>query len=241
MATAILSIGYAMIQVRVDEVATMLYEMLCSMIDTVPVVPWLLIALFTILVFGIAGARCCTLYHGSVSKVVPLFSGTGLAALLAMYARFGADPVLIPRMIMTLIFLVASYSDYKTREVDDYLSVMLLLTGLIGMEISDIPVRLVSAIAICLFLDVAARFSRNADGDTLGGADIKIVTATTFSLGAVPAISGTMLGMTLGILGTLGNRAYQKRKCPDVEQEPGFALVPYLAAGLVIAMFCTKM
>ena len=123
-------------------------------------------------------------------------------------------------ILFCLILLISSYSDIKTREADDYLPVMIVLTAFIGRNVSDIPGMMFSAVMITLpmFLIVIV-----CNGKTIGGADVKLSAACAFMLGIWKGFAGLIVGLTLGII---VNLIIQTRK----NKVEGFPLVPYLAS-----------
>ena len=127
--------------------------------------------------------------------------------------------------IYCLLLLTASYSDSKIRECDDCLSVMILLTGLIGMEPNRILFRIGTMLFVAAILLIPALFTKEG----IGGADIKISAASAFLLG----LQKGLLGLTVGLLFGVTVNLIKNRK----NKNEGFPLIPYLAVPMMAAYF----
>lgn len=111
--------------------------------------------------------------------------------------------------------------------MDDYLHIMIALTAFIGREPTDIPGMLFSAVLITLSMIMPVIICK---GKAIGGADVKLSAACAFLLGISRGIAGLMAGLTIGVF---ANLIIQTRK----NQAEGFPLIPYLAAGFMVAYF----
>lgn len=152
---------------------------------------------------------------------------TGIAAVLLL-GFFGVSITAIKGIILFLILLYASHSDIQTREVDDYIPVMLVVTAFIGMELSNIGSMLVGAIAVALpQLLISIIKSEKA----IGGADIKLSTACGLLLGFEKGIAGLIFGLLSAVICTLCINKIKNRKTGAIP------LIPYLAAGFMAAYF----
>ena len=127
---------------------------------------------------------------------------------------------------MTL--LKASHSDIKTRQVPDYLSVMIAIAALIGTTPSLIPHMAGHALAVSAPLIAAALLAPGK----LGGADIKIMTAAGFLLGFEKGIAALVIGLALSLICTFVIRKAKKERMTGT-----IPLIPYLSAGCVITLF----
>lgn len=166
-------------------------------------------------------------FKGSKKKTAFVFVGIAVAVTALLICFFGLAVSAVQGTIFCLILAYSSYSDIKTRESEDYLAVMTLLTAFIGREISDIPEMLLSAILITLPMFLVAIICK---GKTIGGADIKLSAACAFLLGISCGIVGLIAGLTIGIL---INLIIQSKK----DKAEGFPLIPYLAVGFMAAYF----
>lgn len=152
---------------------------------------------------------------------------TGITAVLLL-CFFGISITAIKGIILFLILLYASHSDIRTREVDDYIPVMLIITAFIGIELSNIGFMLVGAIAVSLPQLFMAIMKPEK---SIGGADIKLSAACGLLLGIEKGIFGLIVGMLLAVVCTM---VTQKLKNKKAEAIP---LIPYLAVGFMAAYF----
>ena len=131
--------------------------------------------------------------------------------------------------IMFVLLLHSAYCDIKEREVDDYVSIMLLIVGFMGFSISSVALALrpiVGAIICFAPLIVVVLFSKAAP---IGGADIKIATACGLTLGASKGLFAMMFGFIFSIVGTLIVRKIKK------SSDKSFPYVPYYLCGVIVS------
>lgn len=161
-------------------------------------------------------------WSGSKGKVTAGFVLISSAVAIALFCFFGLSARTIQGIIFSLILLISSYSDIKTRECDDCFSVMILITAFIGINLSSIPNMIVSALfTLGMFLLVVLFVS-----DNIGGADIKICAASTFLLGFSRGVIGLIVGLLFAIvINSLKNK------------KSGFPMIPYLTAAFIPAFF----
>ena len=161
-------------------------------------------------------------WNGNKRKTIAGFVLISLLITLNLVSFFDLSLMSFQGYIFTLILLLASYSDIKTRECDDYLSVMILITAFIGIELTAIPNMFVASMFTAgIFLFTALTIS-----DGIGGADIKIASASVFLLGFSRGIIGLIAGLILAII---VNSIKSKKS--------GFPMVPYLTAAFIPAFF----
>ncbi len=161
------------------------------------------------------------------NKPVIIFSLTALLLICLLLYFFGPSVSAVRGIVFSIILLVSSYSDIRTREADNYLSVMILITALIGKEPSELPSMCLAAIAVGLSMIIGLLFTK---GNTIGGADIKLSCASVFLLGMEKGFFGLILGL---LLGTTVNTVINIKN----RKNDGFPLVPYLSAGFIAAYF----
>ena len=147
----------------------------------------------------------------------------GLILLLA----FGVSLTTVKGMILTLLLLYASLSDYKKREVPDCISVMILILAFVGFEPSSLLSMLAGAAVIFIPQLATTMLTPNRP---IGGADIKISTALAFLLGAEKGIFALVVGMLLAVVITAISN-----KLNDRDQKQAFPLVPFLWIGATLA------
>ena len=173
------------------------------------------------------GVYAAKRWKADKTKTAVAFVLISVAVTILLLCFFGFAVSTVKGILFCLILLFSSYSDIKTREADDYLHVMILLTAFIGHEPTAIPGMLLSAALITLPLIIPVILCK---GKAIGGADMKLSVACTFLLGIGRGIAGLMAGLTIGVL---ANLIRQTRK----NKAEGFPLIPYLAAGFIAAYF----
>ena len=157
---------------------------------------------------------------GQGNRIINLLLPTAAAAVLILVS--GYTMISLKGFILFLLLLYASVSDLATREVEDYIPLMIILTALIGIGISDIPVMLIATVVITIPQLAVAILKPG----TYGGADIKLMSACTFLLGLTKGMFALVTGLTLAVAVTIIVRKNVK--------EP-FALIPYLSVGCFLA------
>ena len=169
-----------------------------------------------------AAAKCASeKYKMNRSRTTAIFTLVTFAATCAMILFYGTTATVIKGVVLTLILLYASVEDLNTKECPDYLHVMVLITGFIGTNISSIPWMALSAIFAGGIMLLTLLLTRSE----IGGADIKMATAASFTLGMTKGAIGLVAGMLLAV-------AFNIFKG---DRKKGFPLIPYLAAGYIAA------
>lgn len=175
----------------------------------------------------LVGGYCSKRWDGNDIKTktvaMLIMGGVSLLSLIL----FGISMATFQAIILCNIYLFASYSDFKTRELDDSTHCLLIATSLIGCSLVDIPDMLFAGIAVGGVMLLVAVIS---GGKGVGGADIKLGAASAFLLGAQRGLVGVIVGLLIGVV---YNAIQNKRK----GTKEGFPLVPYLAIGFMAAFF----
>ena len=146
---------------------------------------------------------------------------------LILLLRFGVSLTTVKGMILTLLLLYASLSDFKKREVPDCISVMILILAFVGFESSNLLSMLAGAAVVFIPQLATTMLTPNRP---IGGADIKISTALAFLLGAEKGIFALVVGMLLAVIITAISN-----KLNDRDQKQAFPLVPFLWIGATLA------
>lgn len=166
-------------------------------------------------------------FKGNKKKTAFAFVGIAVAVSALLLCFFGLAVSAVQGILFCLVLAYSSYSDIKTRESDDYLALMIMLTAFVGREVSDVPGMLLSAVLITIPMLLVLIICK---GKTIGGADIKLSAACAFLLGIIRGIVGLTGGLIIGIV---ANLIIQSKK----EKPEGFPLIPYLAVGFMTAYF----
>ena len=166
--------------------------------------------------------------YNKESKKIPIYHCISIILVSSLLIVFGWSTELLKGIILLQILLYASVSDLQTHEVKDFISVLIFITGFIGVTLSDIPMMLFSGLAIGGVLLICAMVS----GNRLGGADVKLSAACAFLLGFSKSIAGLVIGLFVSVI---VNLIIQKQK--KLKNQP-FPLVPYLSIGFMLMYFC---
>ena len=124
--------------------------------------------------------------------------------------------------------LYASVQDIRTREVGDYVHVIIAVIALLGIDGAALPAMLFGAAVSAIPLFIAALIKPGC----IGGADIKLMAASGLILGAEKGILALIIGLFLGV-----GCIFFYRKIKKADLAVSFPLVPHLAAGCVAAYF----
>ena len=165
--------------------------------------------------------------YNKESKKIPIYHCISIIIVSSLLIVFGWSIELLKGIILLQILLYASVSDIQTHEVKDFISVLIFITGFIGVTLSDIPMMLFSGLAIGGVLLICAMVSRNR----LGGADVKLSAACAFLLGFSKSIAGLVIGLFLAIICNIYFSHKNKTK------GKAFPLVPYLSIGFMAMYF----
>ncbi len=191
----------------------------------------ILTAVFLLLAVAVAamlvGLFAARKFKANKWKTALTFVGIAVMVTAILLCFFGLAVGALRGALLCLVLVYCSFSDLKSREVDDYLHLMVLLTAFIGVEIAQIPTMLLSAILLTIPTMMVCILCK---GRTIGGADIKLTAACGFLLGLWKGSFGLTLGLLLGII---VNFLIQLKK----DKVESFPLVPYLAAGFMAAYF----
>lgn len=165
--------------------------------------------------------------YNKESKKIPIYHCISIILVSSLLIAFGWSIELLKGIILLQILLYASVSDIQTHEVKDFISVLIFITGFIGVTLSDIPMMLFSGLAIGGVLLICAMVSVNR----LGGADVKLSAACAFLLGFSKSITGLVIGLFLAIICNIYFSHKNKTK------GKAFPLVPYLSIGFMAMYF----
>lgn len=139
----------------------------------------------------------------------------------------GITIIALKGFILSIILLLASVSDIREHKAADIYSILIIITALIGVELSDLPFMFISMVVVGLPQLIVATVSPG----TYGGADIKISSTCALLLGMWKGYAAVMIGLTLSILFTF---IYRISKNQSIKE--GIPMIPYLSIG-ILSMF----
>ncbi len=168
-------------------------------------------------------------FGGNRNKVLAAFITVPLVSVVLLTLRFGESLLTFKGLILTFLYLYASYSDIRTRKCGDLLHVFVLVTALIGVQLYELPEMLVASVFVIIVMVSTSVIFRGR----IGGADIKFAAACAFSLGMAKSICGLIVGLTLAIAVNAVIGAIRRKN----NKGYGFPMLPYLAAGFFAAYF----
>lgn len=194
--------------------------------------PWLIVCqclailAATIIVALIVARYAARHFHGDKQDVAAGYAAISGVYALLLFGSFGFTSQTIRGILLCMILLTASYSDLKSREVADYMSIMVLLTAFIGVSMADIPGMLLGGLFVAGMMLLVTLLSGES---CIGGADIKLGGACAFALGTTGGIVGLIGGLVLAIVINMCRGKSTRNQ--------SFPLVPYLATGFLAAYF----
>ena len=135
---------------------------------------------------------------------------------------------IIKGLLFSGLLVYAAVSDIKRREVDDWVSISILIVSLIGSGGSFMGAVIT---ALPFFIPALVK------GGSIEGGDVKLMFACGAILGVWGGMAQTITGLFiaalfgLSILITKGKKAYKKTRIP---------LAPFLCAGGILSYIITN-
>lgn len=155
------------------------------------------------------------------NKALLICSGVISALMLLITKDFMTG---VRNAVFALLLSFGSISDVRERKVPDYVSAGILLTGLCALSAQQMVYHSAAGIAMfgLVFVLAMIHFGK------FGGADVKIIGASSFLLGFPNCAFGTLLGLLSGIIVTpIVNRNI------TAENKKTMPLIPYLSFGFL--------
>ncbi len=143
--------------------------------------------------------------------------------VVALFLSINNQMSSLKSVVFILLLLQAAITDIKTRTIPDYIPIMIILIGVIGME----PM---SSLLGLLFVPLPYFIMALIRENSMGGGDIKLMGACSFYLGLRAGYLGSIIGLLLAIVihssyGAIINKSIDK----------SIPLAPYLGTGCLIA------
>lgn len=157
---------------------------------------------------------------------IPIYHFVMFICTVVLVMCGGESVLTIQGVIFALILLYASICDIQTHEVKDFVSVMLVITSLIGANMYGLKDMLISGAVMFAFLFICAIVTKGK----IGGADVKISAACALVLGD---LSGCLVALIMGLSFSVihyGISCYVMKQ----ERDKMIPLVPYLSAGFFV-------
>ncbi len=170
---------------------------------------------------------CAKRWEGNEIKANLVFMSIMGAMTFMSLLVYGISMKAIQGIVFCAILLFSSYSDIKTRTLDDCAHCLMLVTALMVCETRDLIGMAISALVIGGVMLLVGVISK---GGGIGGADIKLSGAAAALLGFSQACLGVSVGLIIGVI-------VQSIKNKRTRKKEGFPLVPYLAIGMILAFF----
>ena len=187
------------------------------------IIPWLMVLIISGLSALFIARYAAGRFKTDKKKTAVCFIALSVFLSIMMLCFFGFSAITMKGIILSLILILSSFEDIKTRECDDFLHVMIVIAAFLGINLTALPGMLISAIFVFAIM-IGTILVTNGD---IGGADIKMSVACAFLLGIRKGILGLIIGLILAVIFNI----FKKNK------KAGFPLIPYLAVGFMTAFF----
>ena len=194
----------------------------------------ILFAVLTAFLFSGAAMLVGFLLHrimqgkGYKTHLAPCLAVPGLAALVG-FLRFGLSVTAVQGVFLACLLLYASCSDLTDHHMDDHIWVTVLALGLCSVGRFGIVSMLIGATMVFV---PQMLVSLIGEGNTLGGADIKLSTALAFLLGWQRGLAALMAGLLVAVIVMAIVQKLNRKK----RRQP-FALIPFLASAATVVFF----
>lgn len=134
--------------------------------------------------------------------------------------------IVLKLTIFCLILIYASAIDIKTRLVPTQIHVLLLFTGLIGVNMQSLIGLLITGLPLLIAWSITSAF---------GGGDVKLGAMCGFVLQAYGGITALMIGATLAVIVVPIICIAKHKKISDFS----FPFIPFIAVGGIVASITT--
>ena len=191
--------------------------------DFYNIIPWLTVLIISGLSALFIARYAAERFKTDKRKTAICFIALSVVLSVMMLCFFGFSAITTKGIILSLIFILSSFEDIKTRECDDFLHVMIVIAAFLGINLTALPGMFISAIFVFAIM-IGTILVTNGD---IGGADIKMSVACAFLLGIRKGILGLIIGLILAVIFNI----FKKNK------KAGFPMIPYLAVGFMTAYF----
>ena len=130
-------------------------------------------------------------------------------------------------ILLVGLLLYGSIHDIRTHTMPDWVWMGIVGIGVVGVCLHDLPGMFLGALTVFVIeVPLAVALKDRA----IGGADIKLSAAGAFLLGWQKGLAALILGLTLSLI-----VVPIVRKIRHEDSRKAFALVPFLAVGIMTA------
>ena len=152
---------------------------------------------------------------------LPYIAHITVAVAAVFLCLHGFSMEAVRAILLCQVLIVAGSCDAATREIPDFLHLLIAMVGLVGFK--PLPALLGFLLVPLPFLIAALKTGK------IGGGDVKLMAASGFALGVTGGVWMMIWGLTMGLL---WNAAFRRGK----ESLP---LAPFLAFGCFMALLPT--
>lgn len=179
----------------------------------------------------------CKNCHGKIpvrSLVVEILGGAAFMGCVYFYSDGSLGIISLEGLlafIFICILMVVAYIDLDTQMIYDRFHILILVLGIISCFISkdlNIVERLIGSVVISVPMLVLSILIPGA----FGGGDIKLMAVSGFFLGFKAIVIAMFIALIIG--GGYGTYMLVTKK---LDKKDHFAFGPYLAIGLIVALF----
>ncbi|HEY5557786.1 prepilin peptidase [Acetobacterium sp.] len=139
------------------------------------------------------------------------------------------DPTLIIKTgVFMGVLLFVAYYDYQTKTIPRFVHFVLLITGLIGINLSWLINQAIPGMLFLPFPVMAVYFYQKQKDPikNIGIGDIKLIAACGFVVGINKGVLGLFVGLALALLWCLIKR---------MNQSTSFPFAPFLCCGFIVS------
>lgn len=179
----------------------------------------------------------CKNCHGKIpvrSLVVEILGGAAFMGCVYFYSDGSLGIISLEGLLafsFICILMVVAYIDLDTQMIYDRFHILILVLGIISCFVSkdlNIVERLIGSVVISVPMLVLTILIPSA----FGGGDIKLMAVSGFFLGFKAIVIAMFIALIIG--GGYGTYMLVTKK---LDKKDHFAFGPYLAIGLIVALF----
>ena len=179
----------------------------------------------------------CKNCHGKIpvrSLVVEILGGAAFMSCVYFYSDGSLGIISLEGLLafsFICILMVVAYIDLDTQMIYDRFHILILVLGIISCFVSkdlNIVERLIGSVVISVPMLVLSILIPGA----FGGGDVKLMAVSGFFLGFKAIVIAMFIALIIG--GGYGTYMLVTKK---LDKKDHFAFGPYLAIGLIVALF----